>query len=162
MSAEHKLCYVKGNWAYFTSRPLSEQTGDDWNDAPYEHNAGTPYGPCWHNNPEYRNNPDVKRGLNKDGEPLQLGELCRCSSCQSDWNEDGTPKYSVIKVAFDGDLQTPADRGICCCVDRINSGFAPWLASPTWSKHLVAIPAGTTIEQFKEAVKSVGGRVYES
>lgn len=37
------LCYVDGPWAYFTTRKLSEQWGDDWNDAPYEHNAGTPY-----------------------------------------------------------------------------------------------------------------------
>ena len=37
------LCYVRLQWAYFTTQPLSEQTGDDWNDVPYEHNAGTPY-----------------------------------------------------------------------------------------------------------------------
>lgn len=37
------LCYVSGPWAYFTTRKLSEQWGDDWDDAPYEHNAETPY-----------------------------------------------------------------------------------------------------------------------
>lgn len=37
------LCYVDGPWAYFTTQPLENQWGDDWNDAPYEHNAGTPY-----------------------------------------------------------------------------------------------------------------------
>jgi hypothetical protein len=37
------LCYVKDCWAYFTNKPLAEQWGDDWNDAPYEHNAGLPY-----------------------------------------------------------------------------------------------------------------------
>lgn len=37
------LCYVEGQWAYFTTRKLSDQWGDDWDDAPYEHNAGTPY-----------------------------------------------------------------------------------------------------------------------
>ncbi len=36
------LCYIEGNFAYFTSN-LEEQWGDDWNDTPYEHNAGTPY-----------------------------------------------------------------------------------------------------------------------
>ena len=41
--SEHVLCYVSGPWAYFTSKPLDKQWGDDWNDAPYEHNAGTPY-----------------------------------------------------------------------------------------------------------------------
>lgn len=38
-----KLCYIDGNAAYFTDRPLDQQWGDDWDDAPYEHNAGEPY-----------------------------------------------------------------------------------------------------------------------
>lgn len=37
------LCYVDRPWLWFTTAPLSEQWGDDWNDAPYEHNAGSPY-----------------------------------------------------------------------------------------------------------------------
>lgn len=37
------LCYVEGNIAFFTTQQLDQQWGDDWNDAPYEHNAGTPY-----------------------------------------------------------------------------------------------------------------------
>jgi hypothetical protein len=40
---EFRLCYVDGAFAYFTTQKLSEQWGDDWNDAPYEHNAGEPY-----------------------------------------------------------------------------------------------------------------------
>lgn len=39
----HVLCYIKDGTAYFTSLPLNEQTGDDWDDVPYEHNAGEPY-----------------------------------------------------------------------------------------------------------------------
>lgn len=39
----YKLCYVKNHVAYFTLLPLSQQCGDDWDDAPYEHNAGYPY-----------------------------------------------------------------------------------------------------------------------
>jgi len=38
-----KLCYIIDCWAYFTYAPLKEQWGDDWDDAPYEHNAGEPY-----------------------------------------------------------------------------------------------------------------------
>ncbi len=41
--AEPVLCYVSPPWAYFTTQPLEKQWGDDWNDAPYEHNAGLPY-----------------------------------------------------------------------------------------------------------------------
>ena len=37
------LCYIDQPWAFFTDCPLSAQWGDDWNDAPYEHNAGAPY-----------------------------------------------------------------------------------------------------------------------
>lgn len=36
-----KLCYIKDNIAYFTNN--EEQWGDDWNDSPYEYNAGPPY-----------------------------------------------------------------------------------------------------------------------
>jgi hypothetical protein len=39
-----KLCYVEGNWAFFTTAPLDAQTGDDWDDAPYQYNAERPYG----------------------------------------------------------------------------------------------------------------------
>lgn len=40
---EFKLCYVNDNFAYFTRKELDKQWGDDWDDAPYEHNAGCPY-----------------------------------------------------------------------------------------------------------------------
>jgi len=40
---QYKLCYVDGGNAYFTTLPLEDQDGDDWNDASYEHNAGLPY-----------------------------------------------------------------------------------------------------------------------
>lgn len=46
MSDETKepvLCYVDEDRAFFTTCDLDKQWGDDWNDAPYEHNAGDPY-----------------------------------------------------------------------------------------------------------------------
>ena len=39
---DFKLCYFKNNFAYFTS-DFENQTGDDWNDAPFDSNAGIPY-----------------------------------------------------------------------------------------------------------------------
>lgn len=39
--AHPTLIYVEESWAYFGD--LDEAWGDDWDDAPYEHNAGTPY-----------------------------------------------------------------------------------------------------------------------
>lgn len=62
-SPESKLCYVE-NMGYnddkegeetvrlklfFTEIPLLDQYGDDWDDAPYEHNAGEPYDDFWSN-----------------------------------------------------------------------------------------------------------------
>ena len=39
----YRICYVSRPRVYFTSAPLDKQWGDDWNDAPYQHNAGQPY-----------------------------------------------------------------------------------------------------------------------
>jgi hypothetical protein len=39
------LCYIDGPWAFFTTQELSKQWGDDWNDFPFQHNAGDPYTP---------------------------------------------------------------------------------------------------------------------
>lgn len=37
-----KLCYVDLPWLYFTD-DMDNVWGDDWDDAPYQHNAGRPY-----------------------------------------------------------------------------------------------------------------------
>lgn len=37
-----RLCFVKDNCAWFTDS-FEHQWGDDWNDKPYEYNAGEPY-----------------------------------------------------------------------------------------------------------------------
>lgn len=39
------LCFISQHEsrAVFTTAPLGSQWGDDWNDAPYEHNCGDPY-----------------------------------------------------------------------------------------------------------------------
>ena len=42
-----KLCYVKEPWAWFTTN--RNQTGDDWDDAPYEFNAEPPRADEGHN-----------------------------------------------------------------------------------------------------------------
>ena len=38
------LCYVTGQWAYFTTKALEDQWGDDWDDAPWNCNAEAPSG----------------------------------------------------------------------------------------------------------------------
>lgn len=39
----YKMCYVEDGDIYFSKAELKYVWGDDWNDAPYEHNAGLPY-----------------------------------------------------------------------------------------------------------------------
>lgn len=120
---DFKLCYVENNFAYFTSQPLEKQWGDDWNDAPYEHNAGTPYGP------------------HREGE-----------------------SWEIVKIAFDGDFETPADIAGCnssYSVEMINKGAIAWLTQ-RWSENKISIPAGTTIIEFQKLIELGGGTTYLS
>ncbi len=72
--SEAVLCYIEGDcWAFFTTRALEEQTGDDWDDAPYDCNAGSPREP-------YENEGSweiVHVAFESDyhGTPAQQGEL---------------------------------------------------------------------------------------
>ena len=121
------LCYVEPPFAYFTTRELTKQWGDDWDDAPYEHNAGEPYEP---------HDKDRERG--------------------EDWQ--------VWKLAYEAQLETPADRALCgyspYSVQEINAGAVAWLVSSSWDKESVAIQAGCTVAEFVKAAESVGGTVY--
>ena len=38
-----QLCFVENGWAWFTP-DLEKETGNDWNDAPYQVHAGEPFG----------------------------------------------------------------------------------------------------------------------
>jgi len=69
------LCYVDGPWAYFTTQALEDAWGDDFDDAPYEHNAGTPYGPCKHEKFEI-----IKVAWDGDFETPSFGH------CNSPWS----------------------------------------------------------------------------
>ena len=51
MEEKYKLCYIDEHKAYFTS-DWEHQWGDDWDDAPYEHNAEPPYEHYWENGKE--------------------------------------------------------------------------------------------------------------
>lgn len=141
----YKLCYIEGNWAWFTTKDLDTQWGDDWNDAPYEHNAGDPYGPCQHK---------------KSGK-------CICDSCKRDYNKDGSPKWRIMKVAFEVDLIPPKDVSSACehvnspySVEMINNGAVPWLRPDKFTKTTVIIPAGTELNVFIDLIDAAGGTVY--
>jgi hypothetical protein len=141
--AEPVLCYVDGAWAWFTTKPLDDQWGDDWDDAPYEHNAGLPYGPLGEWSAE-------------DGRHLPRGR---------DFRDDGTPKWEVFKVAWDGPFETPADLASSnsrYSVRTINRGAVAWLAPTGYGAkgEARAIPAGTTLGEFVLLMEAAGGRVY--
>ncbi len=135
----YKLCYIENNFAYFTTQELDKQTGDDWNDAPYEHNAGEPYLPM-----------------------MQYFADGRREKYPPHWNEDGTPKWEIYKVAYDGcHAETPAQiAGLNSrySVDMINAKVVPWLTD--WPNGKRALFAGASVEEFTEFVESCGGTVY--
>lgn len=123
-----RLCYVDGSFAFFTTQKLGKQWGDDWNDAPYEHNAGDPYEPT-----------------------------------AKDVSADGSPAWTITKVAFDGPLVSPCEGVVNSrySVEQINSGAVAWLVTSQWSSGpFVAIPAGVSIVRFCELVWQAGGTVY--
>lgn len=137
------LCYVEGPWAYFTTQSLADQWGDDWNDVPYEHNAGHPYEPCWHR---------------------QQGE-CECEICQRDYHSDGSPKWRIIKLAWEGPFDLPHEghNNSPWSVQAINRGDVAWLRPDRWRTAdgaATPIHAGTQIEDFVRRVIAAGGRVY--
>lgn len=78
---EYKLCYIENRIAYFTTQELSEQWGDDWDDAPYEHNAETPY--------EY----DSDYDHHKDKKPWKILKIAFLSDLI-------TPDYNQINSSF--------------------------------------------------------------
>jgi hypothetical protein len=85
--SEFKLCYVDGSFAYFTTRELDKQWGDDWDDAPYEHNAGEPY--------EFHDH-DKARGI----EPWEILKVCYEAELETPASmcSTGNSRYSVMAI----------------------------------------------------------------
>jgi hypothetical protein len=118
-----RLCYVDGPWAWFTTRdPFTDQWGDDWDDSPYQDNAGDPY----------------------------------------EWAEHrGVPRYELLKVAYDGNLWTPADLDVEASVKGINANLEPWLRS-RWVEPQVCIHPGDSFDEFVKLVELATGSVYRT
>lgn len=122
------LCYAKDNRAWFTTAPLTQQNGDDWDDAPYEHNAGTPYTyGTWMENLGY---PDYE--LYTLMYVTVLAEPC--------------DDYTVDRL----------HGGSPCSVDDINNGKVPWFYDPDNKNAGLFIEAGATIFRFCEIMARTG------
>ena len=96
---EFRLCYVDENIMYFTDS-FEKAWGDDWDDAPYEHNAGEPYE--WNDNESDEWNIEHYHGH------------IRKIAFESYWG---------IRRPCDGHLNSPYS------VEDINKGAIAWLYS---------------------------------
>ena len=133
----YKLCYIENNFAYFTTQDLDKQWGDDWDDAPYEHNAEQPYTPA-----------------------IRYFTADRQEKVETDWNADGSPKWEIMKIAFDCRRSaTPAETAGSnspYSVQMINNKLIPWLTVYPDK----ALFAGATIDSFVEFIEEAGGEIF--
>ena len=134
MSRQYKLCYVDDNILYFTDN-FKNQWGDDWNDAPYEYNAGEPY--------------DRKHYKEYDD------EWCINHGC-GNIRKIAFDFYDgyYIKEPKDGHLNSPFS------VERINQGEIAWL----YNEDAGALGAGATMAEAKRWLKKAGvlwGELHE-
>jgi len=116
--------------AYFTPIALDEQWGDDWDDAPYEHNAGSPY--------------DRLYDENGEREEIELLELLFYLP------KDG---WGIMFPCDYGGLNSPF------CVRDINGGAVAWIyyrgKYGKTSRGTVAIYGGCTPADFMEKIRAI-------
>lgn len=128
---EPVLCYVSGQWAFFTTQELSEQWGDDWGDVPFEHNAGEPYRYDEH---------DAKRGKR----PWTITKLVFESSLESPNEWISNSSWSVQDI---NNKATPwLSSGKYGKRDKDGNPIEIW--------------AGTTLSEFIRIVQGIGGAIY--
>lgn len=116
------------HYLYFTN-DLSKQWGDDWNDAPYEHNAGDPY--------------------DDETEIIQVPVIIPGCGCEYNeelwekWYEEYSNFGSVyIKMPYDyGNGNSPF------CIDDINHGAVAWLYASIGYRKGIAIYGGDNFEK---------------
>lgn len=145
METQYYLCYVENGKCWFTNK-WSKQWGDDWNDAPYEHNAGEPY-TYWSKLVE--DNKDIFKKKWKHYPikhkvcyvefPFLSNVVEPCENPKYMKNECNS-KYSVEQINKSITQKEPI----------------PWLESEKFS-----ILPKTTYTEFLEIVKQNNGIVYE-
>lgn len=133
-----KLCYIdqadeysKQLELYFTEQDLDKQWGDDWDDAPYEHNAGLPY-----ENDYNQSEQGVENGV---GIYPKIN-IYKVILEPKDWKiRFITPRTGTINSNYS--------------VEDINKGVVPWLVIKEGNKIKEKIMAGTTYNEFLEIYK---------
>lgn len=129
-SDDLKLCYVDDHCAYFTTQALEDQWGDDWNDAPYEHNAGTPY--------RYDPEIDGKRG---GKQPWKILRLYWEGSFETPESGYSNSPWSVEQI----------NRGAIAWLRP-----SEWIPK---SQSKWALMAGCGVREFVETIRGAGGEV---
>ena len=123
--------YRKGKaelYAFFTEVALSDQWGDDWDDTPYEHNAGEPYD--YHYEGDERKEHLIVKVpfyIRRDGFYVKLPR---------DYAYDNSP----------------------FCVRDINAGAVAWIFARGWERKSIdglAIQAGANPYEFFELVDQI-------
>lgn len=132
--------YKKGEfeyYAYFTPRSMNAQTGDDWNDCPYEHNAGIPYDHI-------------------------ITKVVDCETCPGLKIAKEIKYIEIIKVPFSTrsfNTSFPKDYSYggnsSFCVDSINRGAVAWIYDFVDKKHSVAIYGGCTLKKFSKLIDKI-------
>lgn len=114
-----RLCYVDGPWAYFAPHDPIEVWGDDWNDAPYEHNAGEPYekfGPvcvAWLGTMEapcdgHLNSPWTVEEINRGEVPWLTSPSWRNGLCVKIWAGVTLAEFITLVRQDGGEVYLPA------------------------------------------------------
>ena len=123
-------------YAYFTPLPLEEQWGDDWNDSPYDCNAGCPYD-------------DV------------TDEVKESETCPGVKYVSKSHEITIIQIPFtikSFNTRYPKDWGCNSpfCVDDINRGAVAWIYDFNYhNKKSVCIYAGINPFDFVEKIKEI-------
>jgi hypothetical protein len=118
---EFRLCYVRDNIMYFTDN-FENQWSDDWDDAPYEHNAEPPYE--WNDNESDEWNVEHHHGH------------IRKIAFEHHW---------YIRRPCDGHLNSPYS------VEDINKGAIAWLYSEEAGGLMAGSTMAEAIEWCKRA-----------
>lgn len=125
----YKLCYIEENKAWFTNN-FEKQWGDDWNDAPYECNAGEPY--------------DDWSELLEDNEDIWKRK----------WKQHPIKHKTLYFETNDWSEKKPCDMG-SVSVEDINKQVVAWLHTDNFN-----IFAGTTYDNFIDIIEHNGGKIY--
>ena len=132
--------YIEGEqeyYAYFTPVPLEEQWGDDWDDSPYEYNAGDPYDDYYDENDKRVETEIVMVPFYV---PYDRGWRIYFPR---DWDVENSP----------------------FCVRDINAGAVAWIfcsgSDRKSSKGSVAIHAGCSPKEFVEKINKINEMYHD-